>query len=185
MALNRFRAILLAGGTIVAAAVGTSGQATAVGTAYVIERQGSYTLVNNTAQYVYDFFVTNPGADFGGDASTSQTGWTSAVVHSCCGSGGGNGDPLFPAGFEYFSFGTQFDLAPGHSSGRFLFTAPSASDYVIYLRDSDDNNHTSISGTAQPGVPEPASWLLMLSGLGTAGAMLRRRRYVRGRPATG
>jgi hypothetical protein len=35
---------------------------------------------------------------------------------------------------------------------------------------------TDFTGGAGPGVPEPASWALMIGGFGLAGAALRRRR---------
>lgn len=45
------------------------------------------------------------------------------------------------------------------------------------IRDGNDFALDDIAfGTTQPGVPEPASWALMISGVGLAGATLRRRR---------
>ena len=171
MRLNNIAAALLAGGSALVIGMGFAApaQALVVATsAYIIEGNGVYTLVNNTQLYAYKFTVTNPAAATS-TSSTSQAGWSSLT---CTGGCLGN-----LVGFEYFDTATANDIAPGQTSRRFFYSALPASNFVIYLHDSAGNNPITVSGPARvEAVPEPASWALMMVGLGAAGTALRRRR---------
>jgi hypothetical protein len=62
----------------------------------------------------------------------------------------------------------------------FSFTAPSAGSYTLSLHVANDLDNALSSGAVldgvKAGVPEPATWAMMLIGLGGLGAMARNRR---------
>ncbi|WP_293898736.1 PEPxxWA-CTERM sorting domain-containing protein [Phenylobacterium sp.] len=68
----------------------------------------------------------------------------------------------------------------GWKKGHFSFIATSASQALTFLSKGTPNGQPPIAaldGVSLTGsVPEPATWAMMLLGLGGAGAMLRRRR---------
>jgi len=81
---------------------------------------------------------------------------------SCAGGGGGGATLLDPAtGSFSLSFGSQL-------------TSVTLNDfYVRYQSLSDLNGVTSASGKETGGVPEPATWAMLLIGFGAVGATLR------------
>ena len=132
----------------------------------VIEGPGQYTVFNNSSDwYIYEFSVTNP------DASHDYTFRPNWFADNC---GSGCGVTFeFIYGNNSGPFDFADDIGPGTSDNRFFFGSPPASTYTIDLVNSD-GAFTSVAGGA--GVPEPASWALMIAGFGLAGAALRRRR---------
>lgn len=169
---------MLTGGTAIIASLGLTAPAQAItssGAAYIIEANGVYTLINNTALYVDSFVVSNPQAGLGTTSFTTQTGWASTVCtnNNCLGN--------ISNGFYYYDSSSAADLGPGASSSNFFFNAQPASTFAIELRDHAGGDPVIQTGTAQPAVPtvpEPASWALLTIGFGAAGTALRRRRPV-------
>jgi hypothetical protein len=95
---------------------------------------------------------------------------------------GGSGNPGFPAFFELsFPFVSELDLTnvplngPGTVShltgGEFQFVPP----YPFPLGGRSLVDGQAV-GVVAGGVPEPATWMMMLTGFGLAGALLRARR---------
>ena len=175
---SKLQMLMVAGVATGAFALGSQAQAAFAGfdaaDFYVIEAPGQYTLVNNSDDwYIYAFGVSNTLA---GDGYTARTGQTDWDAYSCIGSCVGN-----LSAFEYYnsdgsgSAGLGTDVGPNSSSSKFYFSAPPESTYQIDI--TNGTNSETVSGPAvSPGVPEPASWALMILGFGAMGAMLRRRR---------
>lgn len=77
-------------------------------------------------------------------------------------------------------------IAPGTAGGGVGFHRPALSftagdrfDFTVNKGSSYYNDSTGLSATlSTAGVPEPATWALMIGGFGLAGAALRRRRAV-------
>lgn len=165
---------MLTGGAAAVVSLGLAAPAQAIassGAAYIIESDGTYTLINTTLFYVDGFVVSNPQAGLGATPSTTQAGWASTVCtnNSCLGS--------ISRGFYYYDSGYAADIGPGGSSSKFFFNAQPASTFVIQLRDHAGGTPFTVTGTAKT-VPEPATWALLTIGLGAAGTALRRRRAV-------
>jgi hypothetical protein len=152
----------------------------------------AFTLVNDN---LGDGFVTGAaphfdlfGSDNGSGPNTTAYFDTSAVdqilhvdyVYStvdCCGA-------FFDPG-GYFLNLDQFQLSPTDpssppgvgSSGSFNFVLHAGDIYGFYIFTPDGVfGRGDIAVTLSPGVPEPASWALMIGGFGLAGVALRRRR---------
>ena len=95
--------------------------------------------------------------------------------------------PGFPAGVTSGSYNQSFDLTLASSYNPAFVTANTdvAGAYARFLKGLNDGEaYFNIHTAAYPGgeirgnlslVPEPATWALMISGFGLAGAMLRRR----------
>lgn len=185
MVTKTLRNVLASGAAVLM--LGVAGQATAdlpynEADFYVVESLsegfGRYTIHNQSSEwYVYAFAVTNPTAGQGGYPYTDQEAWLAYA--DFCGSGCGFGEPSY----NYYN-GDLFQdadiltnsIAPDSSSSRFFFsTNVLASAYRIDITNGSD--FFSVFGEAQQaGVPEPATWALMIGGFGLAGASLRRRR---------
>ncbi|MGZ5956706.1 MAG: PEPxxWA-CTERM sorting domain-containing protein [Caulobacteraceae bacterium] len=92
-----------------------------------------------------------------------------------------NGDPT-----NYFSQFTAISLPGSNSGSRNVAGAGIFSDTWIVAANMTDNYNNdgfklySITLDAQPGVPEPAAWGLMIVGTGLIGSQLRRRRSLAG-----
>jgi len=92
-------------------------------------------------------------------------------------------------GFDYPSAGEYSNLAVAYagtavsvySGGRFYFVGDSYPDDFDPFFATRDLAFQVTPVSVGGGVPEPASWALMILGFGAAGASLRRR--VTGRPA--
>lgn len=165
---------LLASGATFIVSLGFAAPAQAIassGAAYIIEADGTYTLINNTLFYVDGFVVSNPQAGMGATSSTTQVGWASTVCtnNSCLGN--------ISNGFYYYDSDFAADIGPGASSSKFFFNAQPKSTFAIQLRDHAGGNPFTVTGIART-VPEPATWALLTIGLGAAGTALRRRRAV-------
>lgn len=108
----------------------------------------------------YDEFLARPTVfDFGtADSFKCASAWFS-TVHSHC----DYGDPDYPnspvAGVQ--PSGYLFDYGYGITSNG---SDPLAETWVV-------------RGQATPGIPEPATWAMMIAGFGMVGAGLRRRRH--------
>jgi hypothetical protein len=64
------------------------------------------------------------------------------------------------------------DINPSNLSGNLFYVAAAFNDN----RDNDSFKVSGITYTATPAVPEPATWGMMICGLGLAGAAMRRRK---------
>jgi hypothetical protein len=77
------------------------------------------------------------------------------------------------------------DLTPGQHPDFLTFTDPLTVDFTLTLRDTPFSPVPAAggggTGSGLPGVPEPMTWMLMLTGFGGVGLMLRRRRGQPGR----
>ena len=80
------------------------------------------------------------------------------------------------------------DLTPGQHPDYLTFTDPLSVDFTLTLRDTPFSPVPADGGPGPglPGVPEPMTWALMLTGFGGVGLMLRRRRdlHTLAQPAT-
>lgn len=72
------------------------------------------------------------------------------------------------------------DQSSGSSNGRLTLMFGSPVSSVTF---TSSQNTFEIASVATSGVPEPASWAMMLLGVGSAGAVMRRRRTVSFSPA--
>ena len=148
------------------ACVMTAAPAAAIVFPTLTEHNGYYTLDNKSSQlYVSEIIVTNPGAIKAGLDSTTQFNWQAGYCVGGC-----LGAPAFF--FDSQAFSTE--IGPGQSSSLFFFTTPPHNGtYDLLLSNPDNSNAGFILGSVT--APEPASWALMLIGIGTVGAALRRR----------
>ncbi|MEW5687847.1 MAG: PEPxxWA-CTERM sorting domain-containing protein [Pseudomonadota bacterium] len=105
-------------------------------------------------------------------------GWSYAVSSTLSGAGGSIALGYFSAANFAGSLGlAAFDYTLTDADRAFIGTEPNyweGSDFKLAFR-PDTYSLTSEPGSLA-GVPEPASWALMITGFGGAGAMLRRRR---------
>jgi PEP-CTERM motif len=152
----------------------------------------SFTLTNTNG--ADGFVTTGPGSFdlFGGDndvgsSLTTYTDIASAAANltfnytyttnDCCGA------QFDPAG--YTINGALFQLSPGVSapgfsfSGVVSFSVLAGDVFGFYVAPSDSILGRGDILVSSGAVPEPASWALMLSGFGLAGAAMRRRQSVR------
>ena len=125
-------------------------------------------LASSSTPFTYTF-VTNLASTYGG--SDSWGGGLSAVI---------------PAGTYAASSGGAAGVGPYTPTNLNVFAGESlAGTWRLHISDSApiDTGFVrtfSFGGETGPtGVPEPASWGLMIAGFGGAGAMLRRRRAAR------
>lgn len=84
----------------------------------------------------------------------------------------------FFAGAPQYNFLVNSPLLPDHLNQGFSAITPTSSDFFILDGDTGffaAGNVSLVSATVQ-GVPEPATWALMILGFGGAGAALRRSR---------
>jgi hypothetical protein len=161
----------------------------------------SYTITDTSAAPVTASTITAFGFDanpnfssasnltglFGNFSSTGEPGGVPSSVdfcltdHSgnCSGSNGGLGQGNSANG----SFRLNFSSAKSEVDFGSLFVryedVRSGHTYDLHRDDEgDDDEGGGIKGVGFPtaGVPEPASWALMITGFGMAGATLRRRR---------
>lgn len=149
---------------------------------YVVETAGQYTVFNNSDDwYIYAFSVTNPDAYYG-YAWTDRDDWS---AYSCTGSCSGPLETPFYSYYDYRFDGHLNDtaanlIAPHTSSGQFYFSTAVASTYAISIFDGS-NSYQTFTGEARApggGVPEPATWALLILGFGATGALARRRRRI-------
>ena len=190
--MNKPRLLTLMAGAAMAVGLAFAGSAAADGANandFTITEQlvngefgpfGQYTVTNNSADwYIYAFAVTNPAF---GEATTDRSEWEAGSFCSDCGDGGFGFDfiQLAGRGFAYQDFtfvsGSGFGnpIGPGETSSQFLFYANLASNWQINV--FQQNGPQDVVFGSIGGIPEPATWGLMITGFGLAGASLRRRR---------
>jgi PEP-CTERM motif len=145
-----------------------------------------YTITNNSGRAAVDSFEI-PEFHLGdlfasiGTSPTAQAPFNFSFSESTTSSLFAPGGGLYsgtPGAYLFFSGGSiapgdsvtfsLFTTQVGSTNAKFAFSLPSVEQ--IFLVDP------LIPGTA--GVPEPASWALMLAGFGLAGAAMRRRTRV-------
>jgi hypothetical protein len=160
MKLPGLGAAALLGGLCAAMAVPAA--ATVVPT--LSEHDGFYTVNNPSPFYVNTIFATNPEATKSDLDSTTQSHWQAGYcVGGCLG------------GLAFFFDAEAFsdEIGPGQSSSLFFFTPPASSgSYRLLLSNADDSDAGYISGIT---APKPVSWALMIMGIASVGAVLRRR----------
>lgn len=92
-----------------------------------------------------------------------------------------DGASVVPGGIDLFGTGFALPFNAPWTSHTVSFTATDAGTFKVYFRSySTDGigpllDNVGVDVTSG-GVPEPASWALMIAGFGLAGAALRRRR---------
>lgn len=124
---------------------------------------------------LYDYRTTFSLAGFN-PATASITGkWSTdndGVAILINGVNSGNG----PTDFSQFSIGfAAFSITSGFTAGV------NTIDFIVHNGGTDPNPtalRVEMTGSAGAGVPEPASWAMMLAGFGGVGALMRARRRV-------
>ena len=124
-------------------------------------------------------FNTDPNPDVGDSSATGSftnvsSGSISGGTHvEICATGGpncagaaNNGDMIGGG-----SFTGNLDIAFGSLPDTLTLTQP-----IVRFQSTGSNGTGSDIGTAVPGVPEPATWAMMLVGFGAAGLSMRRSR---------
>jgi hypothetical protein len=134
---------------------------------------------DSSGNAVYDFTLTGP-AVFTLSYTIDSTGIAS----------GGNQPDLSFLLLDFTTFTPVIHTGALTTSGSFTSGVLAAGDYQFFVQNFDqqssqlnDPGTTSTSLNADfafniGSVPEPATWAMMLAGLGTMGAVLRRRRTV-------
>jgi hypothetical protein len=184
--MKSLQAFAVVGIAALVAGMATPGQAVVANPAdfQIIEAPHQYTVVNNSdTWYVTGFEITNPQA---GDpivlAFTSRNNWSASKCVTGCFAGQPGFSYLSPAGLvtdlgTYYFFESY--IAPHTSSnpGDFTFNAVIASEAILYLINLDHVTTSVVLGAAiTPGVPEPATWAMMLFGFAGVGFLAYRRR---------
>jgi hypothetical protein len=124
-------------------------------------------------------FNTDPNPDVGDSSATGSftnvsSGSISGGTHvEICATGGpncagaaNNGDMIGGG-----SFTGNLDIAFGSLPDTLTLTQP-----IVRFQSTGSNGTGSDIGTPVPGVPEPATWAMMLVGFGAAGVSMRRSR---------
>ena len=94
------------------------------------------------------------------------------------GNASGGGGPQSTGG--YYSTAAVSLAAASKYAGSFTLTAPTNVSFYLY----DDNTSDNIGGVSVAltgAVPEPASWAMMILGMGAVGFAMRRRRTISAR----
>ena len=121
--------------------------------------------------------LTNPIFIAGFTTSSGSTSFLSTSLGTFDTSGGGSGDWTN-------TFSNQFGINYNGASGTGFFTIPSTAGFVVFvLRDSFYQDNLDVSGTFgvdvsinNPVIPEPASYAMLLGGLGLLAGWRRFRR---------
>jgi hypothetical protein len=80
-----------------------------------------------------------------------------------------NGQSTFNTSSSFQSW-SNFTISSGFVEGL------NTLDFIVYNTGGPGGFRAEVAGTADPAVPEPASWALMLGGFGLVGGALRRRK---------
>jgi hypothetical protein len=140
----------------------------------------------------FGFNITNASVDLSTSSASTTSGGTATNAINGVGSGqissGITVDFCATAG-PTCSGGGNGGPTPGNTFGGNLVleltSSPSVLDLagpVLRFQNTGPNGNGSDTGLPVPGVPEPASWALMLIGFGAIGWTIRRRRNVVGIP---
>lgn len=174
MRKTTFRSLLISGSALLGLGLGLPAHAIIVepnpADFRIIDNGNSFTIINNSANWWIEGFQATVNATGPGITdSTTQPGWVSNGFDTC-GSCTGNDT------FTYTNSDPVSDLAddvgPGSASNGFFFTPdPPISSAIFTLTDPNGDVFT----VHPTGVPEPASWAMMILGLGLIGAGIRLR----------
>lgn len=159
-----------------------SGTLTAfVPTTYAFDLKG----VSQDTPFEIAFDITSEPESYGGALPDSFT--VGPVFLTVDGVKAATGGATFfeSGGFQFNNgfFGVGGVNYPGAFSGASLFTGPlynavfTPGRYVVTGDLAGDLEADSLTITREGGVPEPASWIMVIGGLGAVGALTRRRRY--------
>ncbi len=139
----------------------------------VIEGQGVYTVVDNSAEWsVMRLVVENSTG-----AATTQAGWTTTTGNFIFkDSNALNAPAVFDQGYSFANFtgNRALDIQAGSSSSNFTFVAPAQSHFELYVIDQVGELQT-VFGIASA-VPEPSTWAMMILGFFGIGFMAYRRK---------
>lgn len=134
---------------------------------------------------------TNPQYDTNG--TTTSPNFTSTPfgnftnVINCCSGGNGSGNSSLPpliftvhdaSGITFAGLGATFDSTTGKllTTGTGDHFVSNAGGWWFAADVTDGTNTFNVAARDAFGVPEPATWAMMLVGFGGLGALLRRRR---------
>lgn len=181
----KFLAVALAAGSALALAAAPASAARVVTSTNADLSAGDYTFANQGAGFTFGF----NGDYFGGGPVTIST-VTGGQVNTIFGQpttnfADGRGGPLtFGPNDQYAAFASPTPIRFTNGDNFIGLRAVTASG-TFYGYAFTSNNVLNTVGfesvadraiTATQGVPEPASWALMLGGFGVAGTAMRRRR---------
>ena len=144
----------------------------------ISEIPGQYTVNNASSNwYIYAFDVSNPAASLGGD-STTQPNWLAY-----------DSIDVFPINRAEWVYGytninnastspsdLANDIGPNSSSNKFLFPVSLASDYLIYVTDTNGDTAMITGVTNISSTPLPAALPMFAGGLGFVGYLSRRKK---------
>ena len=129
---------------------------------------GSFSVITPT--YINSARSIAPGALTAFSANGSLTGALTAGPQIFQPSGGNEDSIIF--GFVGGPFNFQASAAYYFADGA--FSAPGTYDTVLFGQ--DQAGRLVVTNLGGPGVPEPASWAMLIAGFGLMGAVQRRRR---------
>jgi hypothetical protein len=152
-----------------AAAIAAPAAAT---TTYNFNLTGSYTAtwsmpVSPTPTYAFNPLAVFTGITFTQPGNVAQTADLLIFPSST-----GGGIAIYTAGGKTLYFGSGGEIFTG------AITTPTfkTGTFAFFDADNVQNGTLTISAPSVGGVPEPASWAMLIAGFGLSGAAMRRRR---------
>lgn len=143
---------------------------------------GTYSITPIIGQYTaFRRFAQNSGCDVNGENCREGYEHSFRVLINATtlafGDGAANGGigPISP-GNGYFDTALHAFNQASPVPGAFTLTAQTHVKFFIYDDGLSDNSGGISLNVSAAGVPEPASWALMIGGFGLAGSALRRRK---------